>query len=266
MSSTSLRGTGAPPRFAVSGLRGALVAVAGLVAGALLWQVIGDHTQQSSFVSFTTTIRALWHMSKDGELWHALLSSLKLFAAGLAISLVIGFFAGLLLARVRALRIGLDPYIAVFYATPMVALIPMILATVGFEFRAKLIVVVLFGLWPILINTVEGARSVNEELLEVAESYHSSEPKLWWHVVIPYTLPFAMTGVRQSIARCLVGMIASEFLLSASGLGELIIVNTQRFDTANVLAAVLAMTLLATALMAVGRAVENYFARWKAGS
>jgi NitT/TauT family transport system permease protein len=72
--------------------------------------------------------------------------------------------------------------------------------------------------------------------------------------------------VRQSIARCLVGMIASEFLLSASGLGELIIVNTQRFDTANVLAAVLTMTLLATALMAIGRALENHFARWRAGS
>lgn len=266
MTSSAVPAAGAPRRFELKNLRGAAVSAAGLVLGALIWQVIGDRTQQSSFVSFTKTIGALWHLTKDGELFHALVSSLKLFGAGLAISLAIGFFLGLLLARVRVLRIGLEPYIAVFYATPMVALIPIILATVGFDFRAKLIVVVLFGLWPILINTLEGARSVNDDLLEVAASYRSSEAKLWWHVVIPYTLPFAMTGVRQSIARCLVGMIASEFLLSASGLGELIIVNTQRFDTANVLAAVLAMTLLATALMALGRALENYFARWRAGS
>jgi NitT/TauT family transport system permease protein len=260
-----LRTAGAPPRFAVRG-RGAAVSAAGLVLGALVWQFVGDRTKQSSFVGFTATISALWHLSRDGELWHALASSLKLFGAGLGISVVLGFLGGLLLARVRLLRIALEPYIAVFYATPMVALIPLILTTVGFEFRAKLIVVVLFGLWPILINTLEGARSVNEELLEVAASYRSTEPSLWRHVVVPYTLPFAMTGIRQSIARCLVGMIASEFLLSASGLGELIIVNTQRFDTANVLAAVLAMTLLATALMALGRALENYFARWRAGS
>lgn len=266
MTSSVVRASGTPSRLAARGLRGPIVTATGLAIGALAWQVIGDQTQQSSFVSFTKTVSALWHLTQDGELPHALLSSLKLFAAGLAISLVIGFFVGLLLARVRLLRIGLQPYIAIFYATPMVALIPMILATVGFEFRAKLIVVVLFGLWPILINTLEGARSVNEELLEVAESYRSSEPQLWWHVIVPYTLPFAMTGVRQSIARCLVGMIASEFLLSASGLGELIIINTQRFDTANVLAVVLAMTLLATALMAIGRAAENYFARWRAGS
>jgi ABC-type nitrate/sulfonate/bicarbonate transport system permease component len=267
VSSTVLRSSaGAPPRFSVRGARGAAVALASLVAGALVWQYIGNHTQQASFVSFTKTLSALWALTKDGELWHASVSSLKLFAAGLVIALAIGFVLGLLLARIRTLRIGLEPYIAAMYATPMVALIPFILAVFGFEFRSKLIVVVLFGLWPILINTLEGARSVNQELLEVAASYRSTEPKLWWHVIVPYTLPFTMTGVRQSIARCLVGMVASEFLLSASGLGELIIVNTQRFETANVLASVLAITLLATLLMALGRALENYFARWRAGA
>jgi len=266
VSSTALRTAGAPPRFTLQGARGWLVGGLGLLIGALVWQYIGDHTQQSSFVSFTKTMSALWHLSQDGVLWTALFSSLKLFAAGLGISILIGFFLGLLLARVPVLRVALEPYIAAFYATPMVALIPFILAVIGFAFNAKLIVVVLFGVWPILINTLEGARSVNQELLEVAHSYRSSEHKLWWHVIIPYTLPFTMTGVRQSIARCLVGMIASEFLLSSSGLGNLIIINTQRFETANVLASVLTMTLLATVLMALGRAVENYFARWRAGA
>ena len=256
----------AAPRFRLRGVRSWAVAGVGLTAGALVWQYVGDRTQRASFVPFTDTMRALWHLTRDGELIHALVSSLKLFSAGLAIALVLGFFLGLLLARVRVLRIGLEPYIAAFYATPMVALIPFILAVLGFEFRAKLVVVVLFGLWPILINTLEGARSVNEELLEVARSYRTSEPKLWVHVIVPYTLPFTMTGVRQSIARCLVGMIASEFLLSSSGLGNLIIVNTQRFDTANVLATVLTVTLLATLLMAIGRVIEDYFARWKAGA
>ena len=256
---------GAPPRFTLRGARSKAVAVGALVGGAALWQIIGNHTQRSSFAPFTATMAALWTLVKDGELYHASVSSLKLFGAGLAIAVVLGFFGGLLLARIRTLRVGLEPYIAALYATPMVALIPFILAVFGFEFRAKLIVVVLFGIWPILINTLEGARSVNQELLEVARSYRSSEPRLWTHVIVPYTLPYTMTGVRQSIARCLVGMIASEFFLSASGLGELIIRNTERLETANVLAAVLSITVLATILMAFGRAIENYFARWKAG-
>jgi NitT/TauT family transport system permease protein len=74
-----------------------------------------------------------------------------------------------------------------------------------------------------------------------------------------------MTGVRQSIARCLVGMIAAEFLLSSSGLGDLIIRNTERFQTGNVLATVLVIMILATILIGIGRALENYFARWRAG-
>jgi NitT/TauT family transport system permease protein len=258
--------TGGRPRFSIPpSVRGGLVSLAGLAIGAGIWELIGRHTQQSSFAPFSTTIRALWDMTTSGELPHALASSLQLFATGLAFAIVIGFFLGLLLARVRMLRIGLEPYVAMLYATPMVALIPFILSLFGFEFRAKVIVVTLFAIWPILINTLEGARSVNAELLEVAKSYRSSEAKLWWHVIIPYTLPYTMTGIRQGIARALVGMLASEFLLAASGLGNLILTYTQRFDTAHVLAAVLTITLLATVLMALGRLIENYFARWKSG-
>jgi NitT/TauT family transport system permease protein len=246
-------------------VRGGLVSLVGLAIGAGIWELVGRNTQASSFSPFSTTIKALWQMTRSGELPRALESSLQLFGAGLGFALVIGFFLGLLLARVRVLRIGLEPYVAMLYATPMVALIPFILSLFGFEFRAKVIVVTLFGVWPILINTLEGARSVSGDLLEVAKSYRSSEPKLWWHVIVPYTLPYTMTGVRQGIARSLIGMLASEFLLAASGLGNLILTYTQRFDTAHVLAAVLVITLLATALMAIGRAIENYFARWKAG-
>jgi ABC-type nitrate/sulfonate/bicarbonate transport system permease component len=251
-------------RWNLRRLRSPAVTLVSLAIGALIWELIGRHTQRTSFVGFWPTIQALGHMIDDGELFTALGQSLELFAIGLAISLVLGFFVGLLLARVRWLRIGLEPYINALYATPAVALIPFILVF-GFSLKQKLIVVVLFGIWPILINTLEGARSVSEALLEVAKSYRSNEPKLWRHVIIPYTLPYTMTGVRQAIARCLVGMIASEFLLSASGLGELIIRNTERFETARVLAAVLVITLLATILMSIGRAIENYFARWKAG-
>lgn len=262
---TETEGTPKPRMIVPRSMPGTLVSVAGLAAGALLWQLIGNHTQKSSFATFTATLSALWGMTKSGQLTDALQSSLELFLAGLACAMVIGFVLGLLLARVRILRIGLEPYILMLYATPMFALIPFILSLFGFEFRAKIIVVTLFGLWPILINTMEGARSVNPELLEVARSYRSSEAALWRHVIVPYTLPYTMTGVRQGIARALIGMLASEYLLAATGLGNLILTYTNQFDTAHVLAAVLVITLLATILMGIGRGVENYFARWKAG-
>jgi NitT/TauT family transport system permease protein len=229
-------------------LRGPLIALLSLAAGAALWQYLGTTIPKTEFVGFTATISSLWDLITNGELFTALKESMEVFAIGLAISFVIGFFGGLLMAPM-----------------PGVALIPFILALFGFLVKAKVIVVVLFGIWPILINTLEGARSVNPELLEVAKSYRSNERRLWLHVIIPYTLPYAMTGVRQSIARCLVGMIAAEFLLSSSGLGDLIIRNTERFQTGNVLATVLVIMILATILIGIGRALENYFARWRAG-
>jgi ABC-type nitrate/sulfonate/bicarbonate transport system permease component len=251
--------------FTAARVQAAVLTFVGLAAGAGIWEWIGRHSSRASFAPFSDTVTALWHLLRNGELVHALGSSLELFAAGLGIAVAIGFLVGLLLARVRLLRIGLEPYVAAFYATPMVALVPFILALVGFEFKSKLIVVVLFGVWPILINTLEGARSVNVELLEVARSYRSKELQLWGHVIVPYTLPYTMTGVRQSIARCLVGMLVSEFFFAATGLGNLILINTQRFETANVLAAVMTISLLGVILMTLGRALENYFARWKAG-
>jgi NitT/TauT family transport system permease protein len=245
---------------------GPLVALASLALGAGLWEYVGRRTPRTEFVGFWPTIRAFGHLVGNGAMGNALQESMEVFGIGLGIGLVVGFFGGLVMARVPALRIGLGPYIAAAYAMPSVALAPFVLAVFGFEVKAKVIVVVLFAIWPVLINTLEGARSVNPELLEVAKSYHSSEPRLWLHVIVPYTLPYTMTGLRQSIARSLVGMIAAEFILSSSGLGDLIITNTERFETANVLASILTITLLATFLMGIGRAVENRFARWKAGA
>ncbi len=123
----------------------------------------------------------------------------------------------MLLARVRALRIGIEPYIMIIYATPLVALIPFILSMMGFGFAPKVLVVFLFAVFPVLYNTVEGARSIKPELIEVAKSFRSSEWALWREVMLPYTLPYTMTGVRQAIGRALVGMVAAEFFLSSTG-------------------------------------------------
>ena len=81
--------------------------------------------------------------------------------------------------------------------------------------------------------------------------------------MLPYTLPFTLTGIRQGIGRGLVGMVASEFFLSASGVGKLITVNERDFDTAGVLAAIIIITIFGTVLMALGRSVEHRFAAWR---
>ena len=214
-------------------------------------------------VPFSTTIARLWQLTVSGNFISQLVDSAKLFLAGFGLALIVGMPLGLLLARVRILRVGVEPYIMILYATPMVALIPFILSMMGFGFAPKLLVVFLFAVFPVLYNTVEGARSIKPELIEVAKSFRSSEWALWREVMLPYTLPYTMTGVRQAIGRALVGMIAAEFFLSATGFGQLIMSASQNFDTGGVFASMLVSGRLGVALTRLGLLIEQHFARWR---
>jgi NitT/TauT family transport system permease protein len=234
-----------------------------LALGMAAWEIAGRHTSAAFMAPLSETVLRLFDLVASGELVWQFLSSMGLFVTGLAVAIVVGASLGMLLARVEPLRAALDLYIMVLYATPMVALIPFILSLMGFGFLPKVLVVFLFAVFPILYNTLEGARSIKPELIEVARSYRSSEWALWREVMLPYTLPFAMTGLRQAIGRGLVGMIAAEFFLSSTGLGQLIMSASQNFDTAGVFAAILVIGLLGAGLMRAGRMVESHFARWR---
>lgn len=234
-----------------------------IAAGIAIWEIAGRSTSQAFMVPFTVTIKALWQLMWSGEFIRQFIDSSELFLTGFILALIVGMPVGMLLARVRLLRVGLEPYIMIIYATPMVALIPFILSMMGFGFAPKVLVVFLFAVFPVIYNTVEGARSIKPELIEVAHSFRSTEWALWRDVMVPYTLPYAMTGVRQAIGRALVGMIAAEFFLSSTGLGQLIMTASQNFDTAGVFASVLVIALIGVALMRLGLMIERHFARWR---
>ena len=234
-----------------------------LAAGIALWEIAGRSTSAAFMVSFSETLLRLWQLVMGGEFLTQLLDSGQLFLTGFVLALIVGMPLGMLLARVPTLRVGIEPYIMILYATPMVALIPFILSMMGFGFAPKVLVVFLFAVFPVLYNTVEGARSIKPELIEVAKSFRSSEWSLWREVMLPYTLPYTMTGVRQAIGRALVGMVAAEFFLSSTGLGQLIMGASQNFDTGGVFASILIIGLIGVGLMRLGLKIEQHFARWR---
>jgi len=234
-----------------------------LLVGIVLWEAAGRSTSAAFMVPFSETLRRLWQLIVAGDFIKQLADSATLFFTGFVIALLVGTPLGMLLARVRALRIGIEPYIMIIYATPLVALIPFILSIMGFGFAPKVLVVFLFAVFPVLYNTVEGARSIKPELIEVAKSFRSSEWSLWREVMLPYTLPYTMTGVRQAIGRALVGMVAAEFFLSSTGLGQLIMGASQNFDTAGVFASIFVIGLVGVGLMRLGLVIEHHFARWR---
>jgi NitT/TauT family transport system permease protein len=234
-----------------------------VLAGAAIWQLLGANSSSEVFVSLSATLARLGQLIADGSLPGALAASFSVYGAGMALAIVTGGLGGLLLARRALLRLALEPYLVALYAAPIVALIPFLLALMGYGFWPKVIVVWLFAYFPVQFNTQRGAQSIAPELIDVARSFRTRERDIWRHVAIPYTLPYLMTGVRQALARGLVGMIAAEFFLSAGGLGSLLIVASERFDTAGMLAITLVITLAGVALMAIGRLIEARFARWR---
>lgn len=243
-----------------------LTIAASLAVGAIAWEVSGRMVSGAFWAPLSATLRNLWDVAHEGVLLRQCLSSFQLYVTGLLIAVAVGAPLGLLLARVAWLRTALDPYIMMLYATPMVALVPFILSIMGFGFAPKVLVVFLFAVFPVLYNTVEGARSVRPELVEVAHAFRSNEWQLWRDVMIPYTLPFTMTGIRQATARGLVGMVVAEFFLSPSGLGQMIMMGSQNFDTAGMLSAILMIIVVGVGLMDLGRYLENRFAAWRGES
>ena len=237
--------------------------VLSLLAGMALWEIAGRNSNAAFLVPLSETLTRLAELYSNGQLIRQFWASAALFASGFTLAVLIGMPLGMLLARLRVLRVAIEPCIMILYATPMVALIPFILSMMGFGFAPKVLVVFLFAVFPVLYNTIEGARSIKPELIDVARSFRSSEWALWREVMLPYTLPFAMTGVRQAIGRGLVGMVAAEFFLSGSGLGQLIMTAGQNFDTPGVFAIILLMGLIGVALMRVGLTIEQHFARWR---
>ena len=244
-------------------LRRYTTVAASLLLGAAVWEIAGREISGAFWAPLSATLASLAGFARGGTLLHAGLDSFRLYITGTLLAIAVGAPIGLLLARVGWLRVALEDYIMVLYATPMVALIPFILSIMGFGFAPKVLVVFLFAVFPVLYNTVEGARSIRPELVEVAHSFRTSEWQLWRDVLIPYTLPYTMTGIRQAIARGLVGMVAAEFFLSPSGLGELIVTGSQSFDTARMLAAILTIVLVGVGLMDLGRYLERRLAAWK---
>ena len=239
------------------------ISLLALALGAVLWQAVASRTNPAFLSSFTATAARIAELAANGVLTDALRSSLAVYLTGLSAAIVIGVTIGLVLARVRLLRVALESYIMLLYATPMVALIPFIMSMMGFGFAPKALVVFLFAFFSVLYNTIEGARSLKPEMLEVAYSFRSGEWGVWRDVLVPYTLPFALTGIRQGIGRGLVGLVAGEFFLSGSGIGLLIMQSERDFDVPALYGSIVVIAVLGAALMGVGRMLENRFAAWR---
>lgn len=226
------------------------------------WQALGN-SFGVLFVPFTTTMSQLWEMLHGGPLLPALGVSAKLYGVTLVIDIVVGVSVGLVLARMRLIAAALEPYVYVLYATPTISLVPFISVMFGFEFWSRVIVSVVISIFPVLLGTLEGARSIPRQHLDVAAIFGSSERQLWRDVILPYVTPYAMSGIKQSIALGMVGTLVAEFFLNPDGVAAVLLQGTTIIDSAWVLAVTVFVAALAVALVGIGELIERQLVRWR---
>jgi ABC-type nitrate/sulfonate/bicarbonate transport system permease component len=128
---------------------------------------------------------------------------------------------------------------------------------------AKTIVVFLFVVFPVLINTMRGVREVDPDLIEVARSFCSSERRMWVDLMLPSVLPYIVTGLRLAIGRALIGVIVAEFYTALSGLGDLITTNANNFETARMFVPIVVVALLGVVLTALLEWAEGRLEKWR---
>ena len=240
-----------------------LVRATSVFGAILLWEFFGRDVNPL-FLSYPSAIgRAAVQLLGAGQFTQQALNSLQVYFIGLAGALAVGIVVGLLMGRYRLAEYILDPFVYALDATPRVALIPILLLWFGLGPPAKIAVVFLSGVFPVLMNTFSGVRTVSAGLVEVGRAYGAGEGKIFTKIIMPASLPFIMAGVRLAVGRALIGIITAEMFAAVTGLGALLIRYSSALATDKFFVPVIFLALLGVILTRAVEYLEKRFAPWK---
>jgi NitT/TauT family transport system permease protein len=235
------------------------------IVGAI-WQVYAIAAESLLIPTFTDTVAGVVTLAQDPETWEAFWLSNQALIWGFAISLTTGILAGLAAARFRTIEGFIDPYLNILLVTPMAALIPLLIMSLGIGMASRIVLVFVFSVPVIIVNTRAGVRQVEANLIEMAHSYGASERQVWRKILLPGSLPAVMTGVRLGLGRAVTGMVVVELLFVAVGIGNLITGFRGSFDPDLLYAVVVLVVIEALILISIVRWIERRIAPWAHGT
>jgi NitT/TauT family transport system permease protein len=240
-----------------------MIRLASMVTVIGVWEIVGRQTS-SLFLSYPTAIfTAATVMIGSGELLQAFISSLLTVVIGFAAGGAIGIVVGLLIGRYRIVDAATDWLINALYATPLVAVIPLVILWLGLGDPAKLFIVTILTVFPVVINTAAGVRNVPQQLIDVSTAFAANERQVFMKIILPSAVPYMMTGLRLGIGRAIIGMVVAEFFTAITGLGALIVKYSNRYDTASMFVPILVLMMLGILLTSLVRRAEEHFAPWR---
>ena len=236
----------------------------GIVGCLLLWQ-LGSSTGvfDSLFVSSPLEVlRAAIRIVPTAEFIGHVLVTVQCLFLGLCLALVVGVVVGLPVGWFPRLNATLEPVIAAVYGVPYIAFLPVIIMWTGIGMTSRVIIVFWSALFPMIINSVQGAREVDDNFLRVGRSFSATNLQMFFTIALPASIPYILAGLRTSIGRAIVGVVVAEFFMSSKGLGYFINLKANALEMAPAFVAIVLLALFGIALVSLVTYVENRFCNW----
>ena len=206
---------------------------------------------------------SLWNGVIEGTLLEHSAVSLFRVVAGVVMAIVLGTALGLLTGLSKRWDAYLMPLIIFSQAFPRSALLPLFIVWLGLGETQKLVVIVSVAFFPIMMNTYEGLKRVNEAHLWAARSMGYSEREILWLVRIPSVLPYLFSGIRISVPMSITMMVVAEMIGARAGLGQFVIVAGQTFLLAEMFAGIILLGVMGVLMDQVLEYLMRIIVPWR---
>jgi NitT/TauT family transport system permease protein len=243
-----------------------ILGAAGVTIFLIVWELVGNVFQliNPMFMSAPSLIaKAAIDLFASGEIYNDLYISGTELLGGYLLSAVVAIPFGIMVGWYKKMSYIFDPFINAMNATPRVALLPLVIIWLGIGILSKVGIIFLGAVFPILINSRDGVKTTPANLLTAAKSFGASEWMIFKAVVLPSTIPFILSGLRQGLGRAIVGVMVGELYAATAGIGFMITVAGATFQTDKVFVGVLVFALtgmIGTELLAK---IEKRFDKWR---
>lgn len=208
------------------------------------------------------TAVAFVEMIGTAELWSAMAESNKALAIGCLTAFAVGIPLGLWIGRSRTVDALAQGWLAILLITPMAMVVPIIIIALGFGVIARSLIIFMFVLPMVVVNSRAGVRSVPTDIIDMSRCFGASEAQLWWRTLLPAAGPAIFVGLRIGVGRAVTGMVIAEWLLAAVGIGALLLQYRGGFRSDSMFALIIVVLLESLVLVQIVRFVERRVTRW----
>ena len=234
----------------------------GLLVGALVaWQV---------WVSVADVPE--YQFPRPSQVWDVLVNSpdlpqaaketVILIVFGFLLACGLGLLLAMLTAGLRAFEVGVFPLIVSLQFVPLIALTPLFVIWLGFGAWPKLVVIMLFGYFSVLISALTGLRAVEREKLYLARSMGAGATQELTHIRLPGALPHIFGGIKIAVTSCVIGAVIAEFFIGSDGLGYEILKAQGAGDSRTLIAAVVYLAVIGGVAYLLVSVIERLALPW----